>query len=516
LPRHVRAPLTWQEQQHDRKENRSELRCISTPKPTINLKHLPMKTNFLLLTLILLLDNFSGLRAQSQPGKARKLKTITIDFETKTINDSQITDIRKGDWYQVEVININTNIYRVTVDGKDTSTQAALKVPTFGDFGIEALTSAISGLNALGGIISMKSDPVDFKNNKSSELWDGDLEKGKPSPTANELAMNKSIVELKAMEAELGIIKRRIDDVKLLQEKYVLTGLQMGPHQVLIDTTQYDLLYFINEIASIRKQVAELSEKCDKKQTEYYSAIDFTKLADQKLTAKNDTILKSFAILRVTLDKAQESIDGTKTAELLKPIIEIQNNTASSYISLPYLYHGRDAKVTVDISPYNKDAKVQIFNTIIDFPVFKKTYSGISTGFFVSPLADHAYSVIGQAGVDTSFQLVNENPGNLSFGVNALINFGRRFGESNCFYHFAFGPGLAISNKISPRLFFAPGLSFGSKHMLNIDLGITMGYVSRLSNAYSMDQTYSSKPESFLVSRFGYGMFVSVGYVFNL
>ncbi|MDQ3109478.1 MAG: hypothetical protein M3R17_06245 [Bacteroidota bacterium] len=468
-----------------------------------------MKKNFLFLALAFL-QAFQGLNAQSDD-----VKIITIDFQKKEMNTNSIKGIQKGDWYQIQVININTNVYQVTVGGKDSSRQTALTVPTFGDFGIEALTSAINGLNALGGIISIKKEPTGLKN-KELELWEMGSEKGKPSPTANELAMNKYIVELNALSAELGKIKIRIDNIKMQQEFYVLTALQMGPHRVLIDTARYDLTYFINEVTSIRKQVSDLSELCDQKLKGYYATIDFTKIADQKLTAKNDTILKTFAALRETIDKAQESINAEKTAALIRPMIEIQNNSASSYISLPYLYHGDDAKVTVDICPYKKDAAVQSFNATIDFPVFKRTYSGISTGFFVTPLVDNAYSVMGTAGVDTSFKLVNENPGNLSFGVNALVNFGRRFGESNCFYHFAFGPGLAISNKISPRLFFAPGLSFGSRHMLNIDLGITMGYVGRLSNAYSLDQKYSSQPQNFMVSRFGYGMFLSVGYVFNL
>jgi hypothetical protein len=247
------------------------------------------------------------------------------------------------------------------------------------------------------------------------------------------------------------------------------------------------------------------------------SAFDPKIIIAEKLTTKNDSILKAFTVFRETLDKAIESINADKSATLISTLIDVQNNVSDKYVSLPYLYNGDEATVTVNIRPFKKDALLPSFNTKIRFSVFKKTYVGVSTGFFVTNMANKAYSVIGTSGTNTTYQLVNENPGKSSFGINALVSFGKQVPNCPQFhYHFSFGPGLAISDKISPRLFFAPGLSFGSKHLLSIDLGVTMGYTDYLSKAYSTDQVYSVKPGNVLVSRMNYGAFFSVGYIFNL
>jgi hypothetical protein len=134
-------------------------------------------------------------------------------------------------------------------------------------------------------------------------------------------------------------------------------------------------------------------------------------------------------------------------------------------------------KLTITITPYKKDLVLESYSTTISFPTFQKNIHTRFSCFFISGLTNDAYSVTAVTGTDTTYKQVKENPGKLSFGMTALLTGGYRFSQYFSL-HFSLGPGIAISNKLSPRLMAGGGCGFGNRNIFVVDGGFA-GWLCR-------------------------------------
>jgi len=98
----------------------------------------------LILFVTLLLFTIFEIRAQK----------VSFNFKDKTITGS-LEDLKRGDYYNVEITNINMNLYKVSINNSDTTLESGLTLPSFGSFGTDALSSLLSSLSKLGGATSV-------------------------------------------------------------------------------------------------------------------------------------------------------------------------------------------------------------------------------------------------------------------------------------------------------------------------------------------------------------------------
>jgi hypothetical protein len=213
-----------------------------------------MKTKFIIPALFFFsVITVKELKAQD------KIKIIAIDFQEKKVNSEQVQGIKKGDWYRIEVNNINTYLYQVFIDGRDSSVQKAIKVPGFGDFGTDAILSVIKGLNGLGGVMGT-INATTGDSLSGAKKFEEHNQPSQVSPSLERQAMGNSIHDLNSLTEKLLALKARIDDIKMKQALCVFTAQQVDLNKPLINTSIYDISYFVNEINLARKEAESLSK----------------------------------------------------------------------------------------------------------------------------------------------------------------------------------------------------------------------------------------------------------------
>lgn len=74
--------------------------------------------------------------------------TLKLDFETKNIQFGNIDKIKPGQFYILEIDNINMNLFNVSLSKKDSLIPISVPFPTFELLGFESLEKLISNINS--------------------------------------------------------------------------------------------------------------------------------------------------------------------------------------------------------------------------------------------------------------------------------------------------------------------------------------------------------------------------------
>src|ERR1700744_2738543 len=87
---------------------------------------------FILLGLFLIANMTNGQLHIHTADTSGNPSVIKLDFITKKyISKVPLDKFKRGDFYQVEIDNINLNAYKVTINNRDSITQTGLTIPTF-------------------------------------------------------------------------------------------------------------------------------------------------------------------------------------------------------------------------------------------------------------------------------------------------------------------------------------------------------------------------------------------------
>ncbi len=92
---------------------------------------------------------------------------IDADECTDAPDLSVLKNLKKGDYYRVRVTNVNLNLYRVSINGRDTSTAKPLDFPTFALFGVEGLGALASGI---GNVVTSASQQAAASETEPANL----------------------------------------------------------------------------------------------------------------------------------------------------------------------------------------------------------------------------------------------------------------------------------------------------------------------------------------------------------
>ncbi len=102
---------------------------------------------------------------------------------------SLMKNLKKGDYYRVRVKGVNLNLYRVSLNGRDTTTTKPVDFPTFGLFGVEALSALAAGAGNLTALAAQAA----------------------PTAPVNVLPLEEIIAEHAAGQVDLAPAQQEVD-----------------------------------------------------------------------------------------------------------------------------------------------------------------------------------------------------------------------------------------------------------------------------------------------------------------
>lgn len=476
-----------------------------------------MKTSIysIMTVCILKLSTFSGAYGQH---------IIEYDFKYGR-NDNQnevfqIPAMVKGDFYKLKITNINTNLYKVLVNARDTVTAKALSTPTFADLSLDALKSAVAGIGPLSTAVSLALESTQKSVTKMNfELLAMDFTgvskaagTGKVEEVKKELERVKQSLDeqIKNLETIVG----QIDGLKLEVYKTRLLYLRTSGA-----ATSFGYDEALRQVERIRSSLTTLGGQvaASKATYEAFAKANAT-IIEQHLKEANNAIKTAYGEFETTIGKAKGVVSADATHTLLNAIVLLENNQGNSYVTLPMQFTGDRTDMEITIAPRADSLLGQTYKTRLSFPLHKKEYAGVGLSFYYSSLKSEAYSYIETADTDSTshFNIVQEDESAGEIGVASLFRFGTKAKNSDRFgIHASFGPGFSISDKVRPRVLYGVGVTIGKVHSLAIDLGGSTGYVDKKSNAVDLSRDYSAKPESATVASLSTGIFISAGYLFT-
>lgn len=453
--------------------------------------------------------------------QAQKTIDIKIDFSNRTI--SPIPEIKVGDYYRIEINNINQNLYKVSLNTKDSLTLKKLETPTFGNVKIDELSSLVANLTS---ITSSAQDKAESVNKDVNSIFDFDI--SQYLAKNNEKLITKRInSEKKLLSNYLAQQQAIISDIDKLKYSVAKLQLYYFDDTNVISNNGFNLSTAITDIQNYRQGIDALKNTIKASKSKYVDVFYKTYVDDinkkQEFKVADKSIKESYNKFETALNKVFESINSENAISLLKSIVFLKDKTLK-YVSLPIQFNGDKASIKLKFEPKKEDFNLQTFEMPLLFPAKEDNYWSIGVSFFGSSLHSERFSSISEPVTDSTqvYRLVEEEKQKNEIGIATLLRFGTKFkaypkdDAKKLGFHGTIGPGISIEEKIKPRLLLGAGFSYGSKHNIALDFGLVLGYVDRKSNAFNLEETYLEKPTDITVSRLSVGGFISIGYLFTL
>ncbi len=487
------------------------------------------------LTLKLCLLIFACTALQLSALAQTTVTVIKFDFATKKFIDDteqQLERLKTGDFYRLEIYNINTNQYKVTVGKRDTVTSTALAVPTFPGFGAEGLNLLVSSLST-GKLLA--SAPVDgglglgMLGNKSlmlGENWHQKNGGNKASPETKEIERLMGDYEkaLRKNYARLDQLKTNTEKLINDYNKYLIQSqIEHTVNSTFFKTSDLTLDDLYNAFNGIRANLISISDSVTYAEATYTagtkpytSEIQNTpglKEADANLSA----VYTAFV---ATLTKAREAVSPDNAYKFITSIVAVTNNQQRKYTSFPLQFNKDQNILVISATPRKDESGLSPYSTSIAFPLKHNDFWGVSSGIFFSTLYNRSYSTLRTVSTaathDTTYSIVSEQPSKIEFGVNAMIRHGWKDNANGTAFQVGFGPGVTVSDKVRPRVLLGLGIAQGKKkHKFIADIGTIVGYTEKLSVLYKENTAYPIAPSSVTVSKLNFGGYISIGYLFN-
>jgi hypothetical protein len=446
-------------------------------------------------------DNTSSKTKDNTSSKTKSnVEVISFDFSNKKHGFSLPNEIKEGQFFVIEIDNINMNLWDISFSTKDTVLTKALKTPTFEDISFSNLSSLVSSFNDLTAFSTAKS-----VESKCSELNSDNFK------LHNDLSKNYTLLE--QVKEEFRSIKNNL----------LIYELDLLKENGKTDKT-YDYQNVISQIEIITNTLEDSRLQLVEKKNEYSSKIVNNDYND--CFAKDATIKKKFEknleivdAFSLKIIEFKDQLSSDKIAQLFRKVHFLKNDK-NKYTSLPIQFSGEYTTVNLKITPKETEYNEQTYESKFTFPLETKDwYLSLSTSFYLSGLHNDRFSIVGDIQNDTTtvYNVVKEKNDNYEIGIATMLKYGQKFGANkNMGGHFSFGPGINIGSSVRPRLLFGAGLSFGKKHAFSIDVGGIFGYVDRKSNAINLDSTYLVKPEDLTVTQLKFNGFLALGYLFRM
>ncbi len=531
-----------------------------------------MKTRLFILTILLCFTMHSW--------GQNSIKIIKLDFKEKRFtNLDSLEDLKQGDFYQLQIDNINLNHYKVSIGKTDSIVVSEVEFPTFNAIGLGSITDILSSLNnaTFSAPLVTVEDPISLAKSKEVLKLKSDLNRinvNKSGYTSEEQAIinmknesiNKLQYEINLLEidnlARLSFKDQILYETKLASDSLVEMAKTLKEHIRIInnsviaqlelvaltykesiydkptestsifETLQPKGIKTILEATKIEQMALfEIENKINTIERNYRNFIDKNKNStkfmalfekDEDIKNKHKQLLAAIEKLKIeTMDSVYSKINTINIIKYLNAIIDLDNNKERSILTLPMQHNGDVSKLSINITP-KKEEFGNHFHTEISFPKNNKFYVGVGTSFYYGNFKNEVYSIKANIINDTTtnYQIVDEKNKNGEIGIATLIHFGYRpFSKNRDWDIFAVnlvtGPALSLTNTVKARLAIGGGIALGRKNMLTIN-GLYMGgFVDQKSEVFDTAATYSERPDKITVSKLQGAFAISLGYIYK-
>lgn len=478
--------------------------------------------------------------------KADAQTVLRFDFQTKTLDNNsyqRLQALKPGDLYRVSIENINMNLYKVSINKRDSSSTSALVMPTFGSFGIDALGSLVGSLTT-GGLIggpmlanahqlAATSVQSNFKQMLKGNDFVADFNQNFP-PQQHQHYSDQIIIAgiMFAYETELKDNYKQLNTLKIRCEQLIVDYNKLVVQAQIEYPTNNNALFFqpgllnLDNLYSgfngIRRDLNSLNDQIDQASVNYSQKIKpFTSIIQKNkdLSASDKKLKGADSLFNKTVAKALEVVSPDSILKFTMTIANVQNAATRRYETLPFQFLKDQGTLDLNITPRADNSPLQPYFTSITFPVKQREFWGVSTGMYIGTLYNRAYSTEKSVNAqgDTAYVIRSEKPSKFEFGINAMVRYGRNFNarQDDLYWQVGFGPGVTVSDKVRARLLLGAGIAKGKRHKLLFDFGAIAGYTDQLSVLYKENDTYTIAPGPLVVDHLHVGGYFSIGYLFN-
>ena len=457
-------------------------------------------------------------RRAERDAKNKIVQQIKFDFTDKKIMSSFPVDIEEGQYFQIIIDNINQNLYKISLTKTDSVLSKRQETPAFGAFNLDALSKLVAGISPLSTSLSIAEMGEQFVAvQKGTAAIDNRKEKKKaPSLESKiESVIKKEEGTLAQYKTDIEDLARLIDELKLKVYKKRLNSYKSDNPSDPID---YDDA--LKQIEARRAEIISLNKKIIASKSAYATTSESLKIPTYPTFAATDKNIKElYDKFIITLTTIESSINAEKANELLSPLVLIENNKNNTFTSFPIQFMGEQTRVLLSITPRDEKFNLNTYILPMTFPTKIKKYTSAGISFYGASIYDRAYSITEKPKTDTTTVYTFEKDDEVDkseLGLAAMLRYGRKLNYKNNFgIHGSIGAGISMTNKIKPRAFFGGGVSLGKKHMLALDAGLIAGYVDKHSNTIDTEIEYKKVPSNLTVARISYGVFGSIGYLYQ-
>ena len=450
-----------------------------------------------------------------------------LDFKSKKLGfPANYKNIRKRSFVRVKVVNYNPYLYKVVVEGKDSS----IVQPTDGGMlsfflNPDKLTAIAAGILSLPDATppSINSSKVSSKNKqaflKSKTLSESYQYTARTGDTTSKVQniIQKAIANIDTDRNNILQLRKGVEEKVFEISRQILLQYKLYPEckdfdkdalASLASKYERELKTQVETNLEKNKSVYEEFKNYRFEIAPYYPFIQ--KNIEWKI--RHDLIDSFYRMALSELASIDTAINYKKISELLIRFEKLAQNS-SCYVSLP-IYLFDDAKtITIELKPIGESSTLPPYQTSFAIPGYQNTVSGISAGVFVSGLHNNLYTNKQKVN-DTTFNLVSDNVGKIQIGINALAYFATQIGTKANYFGGCFGAGMSIENKPKPRILLGISYVSGEKNRFMISLGLAGGFVSTLSNAYSTDVQYLKAAANYQKDIIKSSAFISMNYSF--
>jgi hypothetical protein len=477
---------------------------------------------------------------------SKDISYVVYDFATKNIKlPDGWRKLRKGDFISIKVLNYNPYLYKVSIEGKDSSIFAlndGKLLPWFLD--PANLNGIVANLINKVGPVPAPAKAADNNNNTElttvvvssvKRLSTRSGNKSNKHPNTNSIQVNTDSIQVVKIQADqfklINQSKKEVNDQKRDIDKmlYDYTKALSVLRKLSPDCDAFRKLMDDEKKTAIENTFDKLRNDNIQKLIAAQQAFDQYQLAmapyatvtakTPNLKAADDLVrqfYREFALFSDKIDSAlsYKSVSGLITrlesVALLRPC----------YVSFPIQMAEDMRKISIDFRPRFDTLALPAYTSTLLLPLIQRRVWGVSSGINISGLRNQGFvnktipSV--RTGADSAYVLTRDNAGDVQLGINALAYIGWKVKDTDKpdYWGLCFGAGMSIESKPKPRVLLGGSFITGEKNRIVISTGIIAGFVSQLSNAYTAGQSYTKPATDFLKDVVRSSAFISVNYSF--
>lgn len=451
-----------------------------------------LKLNFLtFLVFILSVPGIINAQDTCKCECEKKPKLIEFNFrEKKFTGFNKLEKINDGEFYQLLIKEINSNIYKITINTSDTILESALTFPTFESISFGSLSALLKSLEESKKLALIQIDLV------SDDVI---------------IRSNEEVIFLYNKMSLISGLAIKIDNIIFGIKKIILTT-QFEFYNPTLDTN-YSYMENLIKLEELRNEVNAILEEVNSHKAEYDNFL--ISYPDTISEAAKEVVKNTTNLLNSTISKISgisTSINADNSFKLLSSVISAVNNKENEYRSMPFRLRGDLASLEISITPRDSvRLNLQSYKTKIEFPDRRMSNLSLGSAFYVSAKSNifNTYNITNK---NDSQYVISKSSNPAEIGILATINY---FPFKDNFFVSA-GTGISISQIIRPRLSFSLGYALGKRNLALIQIGVLLGLNEELNSPYSVGEELSVIPGSITSLRVTTSAFLSVGYAFSL